>query len=80
MKIALLIAVLLAGCASLPNVSPQIGMTGEQVQKGTFMGMPAAINRTVTSAGVTEQWVYNYPNHKRVYLYFRNGRLYAWQD
>jgi hypothetical protein len=38
-------------------------------------GQPRNINRTVTSWGVNEQWVYTNKN-----LYFENGVLSAFQD
>ena len=55
--------------ASLPGA--RIGMTAEQVLKETSWGKPRSINRTTTTHGTREQWVYGYPN----YLYFTNGIL-----
>jgi hypothetical protein len=51
-----------------------IGMTDEMAKES--LGEPSKINRTVTTYLVSEQWVYN----SRVYLYFENGILTAWQD
>lgn len=51
-----------------------IGMTDEMAQES--WGRPKDINRTTSSLGVHEQWVY--PNSK--YLYFEDGVLTSWQD
>lgn len=51
-----------------------IGMTDEMARDA--LGRPNDINRTTTSWGIREQWVY--PN--RVYLYFEDGILTSWQD
>lgn len=59
--------------------SPQIGMTRDQVRYNSNYGEPDQVNRTVTEAGVQEQWVYR-STYSRRYLYFRNGILYAIQD
>lgn len=53
----------------------QIGMTMKQVIEKTNWGKPDSINRTITSAGTREQWVY-YGG----YLYFTNGKLTAIQN
>jgi hypothetical protein len=49
---------------------PTIGMTVGDVLK-TKWGKPESINRTQSSAGTSEQWVYGNGN----YLYFRNDVL-----
>jgi hypothetical protein len=54
-----------------------IGMTKEQVKLS--WGRPENINRTISSYGVSEQWIYGaLPNAK--YLYFENGVLRSIQD
>lgn len=53
-----------------------LGMTSEMARLS--LGDPNDINRTVTSRGIHEQWVYGYSNRK--YLYFENGILKSWQD
>lgn len=42
-------------------------------------GRPADVNRTVTASGEREQWVYD-RQRGRLYLYFTNGQLDAFQD
>jgi hypothetical protein len=54
---------------------PKIGMTEEQV-RNSLWGEPIDINRTTTSNGVTEQWVYD--GFK--YVYFEDGIVTAIQD
>lgn len=49
----------------LRETIPQIGMSADEVIK-TKWGRPEKINKTTTSFGVSEQWVY--PNFKYVYL------------
>ena len=51
-----------------------IGMSNEMAREA--LGRPNDINRTSTSYGVREQWVY--PNGK--YLYFEDGVLDSWQE
>lgn len=46
---------------------PSIGMTADEVRNSTW-GSPDDINKTVTSYGTTEQWVYG-----NKYIYFRDG-------
>lgn len=53
----------------------RIGMTPDQVRASTW-GKPLHVNRTTTSSGTQEQWVYAGDN----YLYFDNGRLSAIQN
>lgn len=65
-----------ASAAQIARPSPRIGMTKEQVTKQTNWGKPYDINRTTTSAGSREQWVY--PSGR--YLYFDGNRLTAIQD
>lgn len=63
------------------NEEIKIGITKEQVLLS--LGNPADIHRTVSSAGVNEQWVYGdvtaFSNSMR-YLYFENGVLTSWQE
>jgi len=60
--------------AAKPGV--QIGMSGEQVIKTTSWGRPDRVNRTTTTHGTLEQWVYRSGG----YLYFRNGVLTTIQN
>lgn len=55
--------------------NPLVGMTADEVRKSTW-GNPKDINRTTTSYGVDEQWVY-YGNR---YVYLKNGIVTAIQD
>ena len=41
---------------------------------------PSAVNRSVGSWGVREQWVFRYPSGSTAYYYFTNDRLTSWQD
>lgn len=50
-----------------------IGMTTEMARLS--WGEPNDINRTVSTYGTREQWVYS-----GNYLYFKNGKLTSWQD
>ena len=52
-----------------------IGMSAEQVLKSNW-GKPKLVNKTTTTGGKTEQWVYGGNN----YLYFSNGVLTAIQN
>lgn len=52
-----------------------VGMTAEEVLQSSW-GKPSTINRTTTSFGVREQWVYGGNN----YLYFKNGKLETIQN
>lgn len=54
----------------------KIGMSAATVREKTSWGVPKSVNRTTTSQGVMEQWVYEGGE----YLYFRNGKLYAIQN
>lgn len=63
------------GTAAAPKAGVSIGMSKEQVLKSSW-GRPSGVNKTHTSAGTTEQWVYGGGN----YLYFRNGILEAVQN
>lgn len=62
-------------------------MTREQVR--VSLGRPYEINRSVSSVGEREQWIYKaynpkgYPTCSFVpthYLYFENGKLTGWQE
>jgi hypothetical protein len=54
-------------------------MTPQQVRDETNWetkwGRPQSINRTTTSTGVNEQWVYGGYDYENNYLYFTNGVL-----
>jgi hypothetical protein len=52
-----------------------IGMTKEKVLASNW-GKPNSVNKTTTTAGIREQWVYPWGN----YLYFENGVLTAIQN
>lgn len=60
--------------AALPGVS--IGDSANHVIKNTSWGRPDSVNKTTTSAGTREQWVYG----SRNYLYFTNGILTTIQN
>lgn len=47
-----------------------VGMSMEDVLASSW-GTPQKVNRTITSRGTNEQWVY--PGYQ--YLYFDNGKL-----
>jgi len=49
----------------------RVGMTEYQVRLS--WGRPWDINRTTTSYGSREQWVYDRPNYDNDYIYFENG-------
>jgi outer membrane protein assembly factor BamE (lipoprotein component of BamABCDE complex) len=88
--VVLLAAVALAGCASLTGFLgiPQfrthdvsllrVGMTSNEVVDA--IGPPDEINRTTTSAGKSEQWVYMITSSHYIYVYLENDYLVAWQD
>lgn len=54
----------------------KIGMSKKQVIEKTSWGEPERINRTTTTHGEREQWVYDGGS----YLYFTNGKLTAVQN
>lgn len=54
----------------------KIGMSRSDVMRSFFWGPPDHINKTTTSRGTDEQWVYK----KGQYLYFENGILTAIQE
>jgi hypothetical protein len=56
---------------AIANRSVSIGMNSDEVIKS--WGRPSKINKTVTSSGVQEQWVYNRGGHKTQYVYMDNG-------
>lgn len=59
-----------------------IGMTSDEVLSLEAWGFPDDKNVTDTAAGRSEQWIYQVDidkPYKRMYLYFRNGRLAAVQ-
>jgi hypothetical protein len=53
----------------------KIGMTKEEVLKSNW-GKPESINKTTTTTGTREQWIYG----GRKYLYFTNGILTGIQN
>jgi hypothetical protein len=54
-----------------------LGMTTDMARES--LGEPNDINRTISSSGVNEQWVYgSIPS--QIYLYFENGMLITVQD
>jgi hypothetical protein len=53
-----------------------LGMTDTQVIEEAALGKPLRVSRSVTAAGVREQWVY--PGS--LYLYFENGILVSFQS
>lgn len=58
-----------------PGSDPVIGISAAQAEISSW-GRPDSVNRTTTSHGVSEQWVYG----SRGYLYFESGRLTAIQE
>ncbi|GAB6152947.1 hypothetical protein JCM17380_16970 [Desulfosporosinus burensis] len=65
------------GLESLPTIKPQpkIGMTANEVLNSRW-GKPDKVNRTTTSYGVSEQWVYSSVG----YVYLKDGIVDAIQD
>lgn len=59
--------------------SPKIGMTANQARDSKW-GDPDKINKTTTSKGIKEQWVYRRSYQGSKYLYFENGILTAIQE
>jgi len=55
----------------------RIGMNKDEVRLS--WGEPWDINRTVTTHGTSEQWIYGSLNYAN-YLYFDDGILTSWQD
>lgn len=55
-----------------------IGMTQDQVKAS--WGVPSDVNRTTSTYGVKEQWIYNIGNVDRNYLYFDDGILTTIQN
>lgn len=53
----------------------RIGMTAAEVRASCW-GNPKSINRTTTSSGTREQWVYNIKS----YVYLENGKVTAIQN
>jgi hypothetical protein len=48
-----------------------IGMNSDEVLAS--WGQPSKINKTVSSSGTAEQWVYNRGGYKSQYVYLENG-------
>jgi hypothetical protein len=55
--------------------SPSIGMSADDLEASRW-GRPASVNRTTTSNGISEQWVYG----GNRYVYVKNGRVVSIQD
>ncbi len=54
---------------------PRIGMTTWEARESTW-GPPDEINRTTSTLGIQEQWVYGSWRYGKIkFLYFNNGRL-----
>ena len=62
--------------ANFKKQGVSIGMTAERVLQSNW-GKPTQINRTTTSHGTREQWVYR---GQRSYLYFEDGILTSIQN
>lgn len=58
---------------SILNHSIWIGMTNDMATES--IGSPKAINKSIGSWGIHEQWVYD-----KKFLYFENGILTSWQE
>lgn len=61
--------------APTASVEPKVGMTADEA-RSSLWGIPGKINRTDTSYGSSEQWIY-YGNR---YIYIENGIVTAIQD
>lgn len=61
-------------CETLSKGKVRVGMTKEQARIG--WGNPDDINKTITTYGTSEQWVYGYSS----YLYFDDGILTSIQN
>ena len=58
-----------------------IGMNQAEVAALTIQQYTHTVNRTVTAAGVSEQWVYENAEGKAyLYIYFTNGFVTAYQN
>lgn len=68
----------LAGCRTYGSDPIALGMTQDEVHDR--WGEPAGVYRTITADGELDQWVYGYSKLDRCYVYFRNGRVVAYQD
>lgn len=44
------------------------------------MGWPSRVNKSMTAAGSSDQWIYEVAANKFVYMYLTNGILTAWQN
>ena len=44
------------------------------------IGIPSKINNTVVNNYKSEQWIYPTSDYGFIFYYFRDGKLYAWQD
>lgn len=59
---------------AIENAKVAVGMTSEQARMS--WGKPKSVNRTVTSRGAEEQWVYG----SSTYLYIQEGKVTAVQN
>jgi len=57
------------------NTPLQIGMSANTVRQ--ILGAPDSNNKSTSSSGVREQWVYS---QKNMYVYFENGILTSFQE
>lgn len=57
------------------RINPKVGMTKNEVENSTW-GKPYKINKTVTTYGTNEQWVYS----EDKYIYFNNEYVTAIQE
>lgn len=57
------------------NITPTIGMSSEEVKNSSW-GKPKTINKTTTTYGTSEQWVYT----GNKYVYLENGVVTAIQE
>jgi len=51
----------------------KVGLNDSETR--VYLGVPKSVNKSVTSNGETEQWIYD-----NLYLYFENGILTSWQE
>ena len=67
--------------AYVQNGKLTIGMNKAEVLSLAIQQYTHEVNRTVTAAGVTEQWVYENADGKAyLYIYFTNGFVTAYQN
>lgn len=68
---------------SLPQINvkedPYIGMSSSDLENSTW-GTPYKKNKTTSSNGTKEQWVYNKSFNRKAYVYITNGYVTAIQE